>query len=78
MRVTLAIEDGEKVIYPRCRFLDGGRLSIASMNQDSIFDRNRAFITGDMRCEEGYFYLPEGPGLGVEPRETVFDYVMGA
>lgn len=46
--------------------------------QHSIFDRNRAFITGDMRCEEGYFYLPDGPGLGVEPREAVFDYVMGA
>jgi galactonate dehydratase len=44
--------------------------------QHSIFDRNRRFITGDMRCEAGYFYLPEGPGLDVEPRDQVFDYVM--
>ncbi len=46
--------------------------------QHSIFDRNRQFITGDMRCEAGYFYLSEGPGLGVEPRDLVFDYVMNA
>jgi site-specific DNA recombinase len=34
VRVTLAIEDGEKVIYPRCRFWDGGRLSIAYTSSD--------------------------------------------
>lgn len=45
--------------------------------QHSIFDRNLQFITGDMRCEAGYFYLPEGPGLGVEPRAEIFAYVMG-
>jgi galactonate dehydratase len=44
--------------------------------QHSIFDRNAAFVTGDMRCASGYFYLPEGPGLGVEPAPGVFDYVM--
>jgi galactonate dehydratase len=44
--------------------------------QHSIFDRNLQFITGNMRCEAGYFYLPEGPGLGVEPRAEVFQYVM--
>jgi galactonate dehydratase len=43
--------------------------------QHSIFDRNLQFITGTMRCEAGYFYLPDGPGLGVEPRPAVFDYV---
>lgn len=45
--------------------------------QHSIFDRNLQFITGNMRCEAGYFYLPDGPGLGVEPRAEVFQYVMG-
>jgi galactonate dehydratase len=45
--------------------------------QHSIFDRNLQFITGNMRCEAGYFHLPEGPGLGVEPRAAVFGYVMG-
>ena len=44
--------------------------------QHSIFDRNLQFITGTMRCEAGYFYLPEGPGLGVEPKAKLFDYVM--
>ena len=44
--------------------------------QHSIFDRNLRFVTGNMRCEAGYFYLPEGPGLGVEPTAAVFDFVM--
>ena len=37
--------------------------------QHSIFDKNLRYIRGGMRCEAGYFYLPEGPGLGVEPDE---------
>jgi len=50
--------------------------------QHSIFDRNLQFVTNPnagadaMRCAAGYFYLPDGPGLGVEPRDAVFDYVM--
>jgi len=44
--------------------------------QHSIFDRNLQFITGNMRCEAGFFHLPHGPGLGVEPRATVFAHVM--
>jgi galactonate dehydratase len=44
--------------------------------QHSIFDKNLQYITGNMRCEEGFYYLPEGPGLGVEPRNEVFKYVM--
>jgi galactonate dehydratase len=35
--------------------------------QHSCFDRNLALISGDMRCEKGYFHIPTGPGLGVEP-----------
>ena len=46
--------------------------------QHSIFDRNLQFIEGNMRCEAGYFYLPDGPGLGVEPAPAVFDHVMQA
>lgn len=42
--------------------------------QHSIFDRNLQFIKGNMRCQAGYFYLPEGPGLGVEPREEVLKF----
>jgi L-alanine-DL-glutamate epimerase-like enolase superfamily enzyme len=44
--------------------------------QHSIFDRNLQFITGNMRCAAGYFTLPDGPGLGVEPRAEVLRYVM--
>ncbi|MEQ7155143.1 mandelate racemase/muconate lactonizing enzyme family protein [Brevundimonas aurifodinae] len=44
--------------------------------QHSIFDRNLQFITGDMRCEQGRFTLPSGPGLGVEPMSEVFDFVV--
>jgi galactonate dehydratase len=44
--------------------------------QHSIFDRNLKFISGNMRCEAGYFYLPDGPGLGVAPTEAVFEHVM--
>lgn len=45
--------------------------------QHSIFDRNLQFVTGNMGCAAGYFTLPDGPGLGVEPREGVFQYGMG-
>ncbi|GIV76648.1 MAG: enolase [Litorilinea sp.] len=45
--------------------------------QHSIFDRNLRFVTGTMRCQAGYFYLPEGPGLGVAPTDEVLQYVMG-
>jgi L-alanine-DL-glutamate epimerase-like enolase superfamily enzyme len=44
--------------------------------QHSIFDKNLRFLTGNMRCEAGYFYLPDGPGLGVEPNEEVFKHVI--
>lgn len=44
--------------------------------QHSIFDKNLRFLTGNMRCEAGYFYLPDGPGLGVEPNEEVFKHLI--
>ncbi|MEA5501951.1 mandelate racemase/muconate lactonizing enzyme family protein [Halotia wernerae UHCC 0503] len=45
--------------------------------QHSIFDKNLKFVTGAMGCEKGHYILPEGPGLGVEPHSSVFDYVIG-
>ncbi len=45
--------------------------------QHSIFDKNLKFVTGAMGCEKGHYILPEGPGLGVEPHPSVFDYVIG-
>lgn len=28
-----------------------------------------------MKCEAGFYHLPDGPGLGVEPTEEVFKYL---
>jgi L-alanine-DL-glutamate epimerase-like enolase superfamily enzyme len=28
-----------------------------------------------MKCENGYFTIPDEPGIGVEPAEEVFDYI---
>lgn len=44
--------------------------------QHSIFDRNLRYVTGNMRCENGFYTVPDGPGLGVEPTDEVFDFVM--
>jgi galactonate dehydratase len=45
--------------------------------QHSIFDNNLRFVTGNMRCADGYFTLPDGPGLGVEPTaEVLGKYVI--
>ena len=37
--------------------------------QHSIFAKNLRFLAGEMACAEGFYSLPEGPGLGVEPNE---------
>ncbi len=44
--------------------------------QHSILDRNLALVDTQMTCKQGYFHLPQGPGLGVEPRDEVFDFAM--
>lgn len=44
--------------------------------QHSIFDKNLKFATSDMACAEGFYTVPSGPGLGVEPADAVFDYVI--
>ena len=43
--------------------------------QHSIFDRNLEFTTGGMACGAGFYTVPSGPGLGVEPKPALFDYV---
>jgi galactonate dehydratase len=45
--------------------------------QHSIFDKNLRYVTGDMACEAGFYRLPTGAGLGVEPHPSVFDHVIG-
>ena len=43
--------------------------------QHSVFDRNLAFVKTTMRCERGFFSLPEGPGLGIEPADALWQHV---
>jgi L-alanine-DL-glutamate epimerase-like enolase superfamily enzyme len=37
--------------------------------QHSIFEPNRRLLQGDMDCSQGFYRLPSGPGLGVEPSQ---------
>lgn len=43
--------------------------------QHSVFDRNLRYVRTSMRCEDGHFHLPDGPGLGIEPAEEVWQYL---
>lgn len=43
--------------------------------QHSVFDRNLQYVRTTMRCAEGHFELPEGPGLGCEPAPAVWQYL---
>jgi galactonate dehydratase len=43
--------------------------------QHSVFDRNLEYVSTTMRCERGAFTLPEGPGLGIEPSDRLWDFV---
>jgi len=44
--------------------------------QHSIFDKNLVHVTGDMACANGHYTVPTGPGLGVEPAESLFGHVV--
>ncbi|WP_376099095.1 mandelate racemase/muconate lactonizing enzyme family protein [Roseomonas sp. CCTCC AB2023176] len=44
--------------------------------QHSVFDRGRAFVTGDMDCRAGHWTVPTGAGLGVEPTEAVLAHAL--
>jgi L-alanine-DL-glutamate epimerase-like enolase superfamily enzyme len=46
--------------------------------QHSIFDKNLRYVMGDMACADGYFRLPSGPGIGVEPHPDVFNHILAA
>lgn len=42
--------------------------------QHSVFDRNLRYLDGTMTCKSGRFQIPDGAGLGVSPREDVFQF----
>ncbi|WP_117190305.1 mandelate racemase/muconate lactonizing enzyme family protein [Rhizobium terrae] len=44
--------------------------------QHSIFDRNLTYTRGDMASGEGTYVVPTGAGLGVEPKEEVFEFAI--
>ena len=44
--------------------------------QPSIFDRNTKLLKGAMGCDKGQFTVPDGPGLGVEPDDALWQYVV--
>ena len=46
--------------------------------QHSVFDRNLAHVDTTMRCEAGFYTLPDGPGIGAVPRESLMRYRMDA
>jgi L-alanine-DL-glutamate epimerase-like enolase superfamily enzyme len=43
--------------------------------QHSVFDRNLQYVKTTMRCVDGAFQLPDGPGLGIEPSEKVWQHI---
>jgi galactonate dehydratase len=43
--------------------------------QHSVFDRNLRYVDTAMRCEAGYYHLPDGPGHGATPRPALWDRV---
>ncbi len=43
--------------------------------QHSIFDKNLKYVKTSMKCENGFFTVPQEPGLGIEPADMVFDYI---
>ena len=44
--------------------------------QHSIFDRNLELTSGDMACADGFYTVPTGAGLGVEPAPALFEFVQ--
>ncbi|WP_303828597.1 mandelate racemase/muconate lactonizing enzyme family protein [Asticcacaulis taihuensis] len=44
--------------------------------QPSIFDRNTKLLKGGMTCDKGQFTVPQGPGHGVEPDDSIWQYVV--
>ena len=44
--------------------------------QHSIFDRNLTYTNGDMASDDGRYVVPTGAGLGVEPKDEIFAFVI--
>jgi galactonate dehydratase len=44
--------------------------------QHSVFDNALRFVDTTMRCAAGFYEVPEGPGLGVTPRDELWQHVV--
>jgi galactonate dehydratase len=44
-------------------------------HQHSVFDANLRFVDTRMRCVDGYFELPRGAGLGIEPKPELWSHI---
>lgn len=47
-------------------------------HQHTVFDANLRWVRTRMRCADGFFELPEGPGLGVEPAPELWAHVVAS
>lgn len=45
--------------------------------QHSVFDDNLRLMKTTMRCESGFYQVPDGPGIGVEPSDAFWKYAAG-
>lgn len=45
-------------------------------HQHSVFDANLRFVETTMRCQNGFFELPDGSGLGVAPAPGLWAHVV--
>jgi L-alanine-DL-glutamate epimerase-like enolase superfamily enzyme len=45
--------------------------------QHSILLKNQRFLQGELTCANGFYTVPAGPGLGVEPNDEALA-LMGA
>jgi len=43
--------------------------------QHSVFDRNLQYVDTDMVCTQGRFRIPSGPGLGIAPSASVWQFL---
>lgn len=43
--------------------------------QHSVLDRNLHYVNTTMRCEQGHFTVPEGPGLGIAPNASLWQFL---
>ena len=43
--------------------------------QHTVFNRNLVHLDTSMNCSAGHFELPVGPGLGVEPKSSLWEFL---